>query len=461
MIVWNSTLWREAEHMKATQLAKMSVGTGAAILALTVVPAAAASASPAVFVHCPSPGVQATGLVNAITTANGAGGGTINLASGCTYTLTTFNSIRANPAYNPSDPTSGPPTLGPNGLPIITTPITINGWNTTIARSAPSTKPFRFFEVDGPSGNLALRGLTLTGGFAPFGGAIFNDEGTASLNHIQVTGNTAGGGGGIASGIGPDHPNDIGPIGTLTLNSSQVNNNTASNGGSAGGILNRGGTLNLNFSDVNGNTASNGGGGIASGPGNGGVAGTSTLNLFFSQVNNNTSNGGPAAGAGGLSNGGKATINLSQVNDNSAPGAPGGGILNHGTMTINLSQVNGNSAGNAGPGVDGLGGGIANADYSAVGALNSGVLTVNLSQVSNNSASGMGGGIFEAGVNPADFSYTLPGGPLTINASLVTGNSSGVGGGIFAVAPSPVTVKLTLVAKNSLPQCVPSIPGAC
>jgi hypothetical protein len=50
----------------------------------------------------------------------------------------------------------------------------------------------RIFEVDGPSGNLSLQNVTLTGGTASdFGGAIFNSSGTVTLNESVVTGNSA------------------------------------------------------------------------------------------------------------------------------------------------------------------------------------------------------------------------------------------------------------------------------
>jgi hypothetical protein len=66
------------------------------------------------------------------------------------YTLTA--------AYN-----NGP--LGGNGLPVITTRITIAGAHSAIARS--SSQQFRIVEVDGPGGNLAVSGLTLPAGTPP------------------------------------------------------------------------------------------------------------------------------------------------------------------------------------------------------------------------------------------------------------------------------------------------------
>lgn len=436
--------------MRTKTIAKTALGIGAGLLALAVAPAAVAYASTAVSVPCSGSGGGAAGLIAAVNTANLSGGGTINLARGCTYTLSS--------AYDTSK------IAGANGLPEVTSRITITGFGgedrdvakasetesagTTIAGTGTG---FRIFEVDGPGGNLTLDGLTITKGSSPAGGGILNIEGAVTLNHSQVTGNTAaGGGGGIASGTAD--PTHLGPIGTLTLNFSQVNGNVTLGAG-GGGILNRAGTLTLNFSHVDGNISAGGGGGIASGSGNGGTAGSSTLVVRFSEVNNNTSNGGPMAGAGGIANGGMATIFLSRVNHNSAPGAAGGGILNHGTMTITLSEVSGNKAPNDGHGNDGIGGGIANLNFGPAGIGAGGVLTISRSEVNDNSASGIGGGIVEAGFNPAG--TFAPGGQLTLNGSQVSDNTSASGGGIFASAGSPVTLKHTSVRENTPNNCFP------
>jgi hypothetical protein len=114
-------------------------------------------------------------LIAAITAANSSGGGTINLAPGCTYNLTTANNTI--------------PMLGGNGLPVISSRITINGFRTTIAGNNTS---FRIFFVS-VTGNLTLQGLTITGGTAIAGGGIANLEGTLTLNRTTVTGNTATG----------------------------------------------------------------------------------------------------------------------------------------------------------------------------------------------------------------------------------------------------------------------------
>src|SRR6266702_4063978 len=392
--------------MKAFEVVIAGLGGSAAILLLTATPAAQASTR--VNVPCSGPAGGPAGLIAAISAANATGGATINLAAGCTYQLTAANNTSL--------------ALGSNGLPVITSPITLNGSGTTIAGNDTT---FRVLEVSG-TGNLTLQGLTITGGTTGgMGGGILNLEGTLTLNHSQVSGNAAQGGpmsngGGIASGtLG------TGPLGTTTLNASQVNGNTTS--GSAGGILNRGGTFTLNASQVTGNTATT----------------------------------GPRAGAGGIANGGTATLNASQVTGNTAPGGFGGGILNHGQMTIHASIVANNTTPSDSSGDQGGGGGIANLNITPLtGTPDSGVLTVTLSQIRGNSASGPGGGILEDGVNPDD-TLGQPGGPLTLQQTRVTGNSAAQGGGIFASTGSPVTLNRSLIFGNVPTNCYPpgTIPG--
>jgi len=145
--------------------------TAASLFVLVSVGAASVSVS----VACSS-----SSLISAIASANSSGGGTINLASGCHYALTT-------------------PDNGENGLPVVTSRINVNGNGATID----GTNSVRVLEVDGPGGNLSLKDVTITGGSAAdFGGGIANIDGAVALNHSQVTGNTAVvAGGGIASAI--------------------------------------------------------------------------------------------------------------------------------------------------------------------------------------------------------------------------------------------------------------------
>jgi hypothetical protein len=197
--------------------------------------AAGAVAVPAdAFADTPVP-CDATALVDAVTSANLAGGGRLVLAASCTYTLTTAGGAGA----------------GASGLPVITTPITLAGTDTTITRD-PSAPQFRIAEVDGPAqqagadGRLTVESTTLSGGDAGFGvgGAIANlGGGTVTLRGARVTGNHAAYGGGLY--------ND----GALSLFVGLVSGNTADIEG--GGVYNGSGTVVRRATGVAGNTPDN------------------------------------------------------------------------------------------------------------------------------------------------------------------------------------------------------------
>jgi hypothetical protein len=473
-------------HISTTRIAVTTAG--AAIVALLWV--TAASAATVINVPC---GDQVD-LVAAINAANSAGGGTLNLAARCDYALTSVDNS------------------GENGLPVVTTPIAVNGNGATID----GTGSVRVLEVDGP-GSLSLQNLTITGGSADIGGGIENVGGSVTLNHSQVTGNSAVlAGGGIASATfdpssvaslilngsavtGNEQTLDaqdgglggggiLNVLGSATLSGSQVNENSAQ-GFVGGGIANgdyfnfasSGSVLTISHSQVNGNSAPNAGGGgiqnllgsvtvsasqvdrntslngggISSGNGNGNTPpGAAHLQLNNSEVDGNTATatpvpgGGPPIAAGGIANGSDAILNNTEVDDNTASHISGGGIVNHGTMTLNHSEVNGNSAAGSGPLASG--GGI----FSAEGppGSNPTSLTLNNSVVDGNHAGGNGGGI----ANGASFGpMSLPGGALTLRNSDVTGNSAAHGGGIFN---NGGTVSLTHsnVAGNAVDNCEPT-----
>ena len=481
--------------MRTISIVKTGLGSSAAILFAGFLAAASAQASTGASVPC-SP----ARLIAAITAANTAGGGAINLAPRCHYALTT--------AVGNGD-----------GLPPVTTRIAVNGNGATID----GTGAVRVFEVDGPGGNLSLTNVTITGGSADNGGGIENVGGTVTLNFSTVTRNTAtDAGGGIASATfdpssvakltlnfsrvtdnsqtaGPADPNSLGGGGIvsilgkatlnvsqvsgntamgfvgggiasgdymnfsgtssfLTLNNSRVTGNTAPNAG-GGGIQNLLGTVAVNNSQVNGNSSLNGGG-ISSGNGAGGVVppGPSHLTLNNSQVNGNTatapvpqpgSMSGPPIAAGGIANGGVAVLNNTQVNNNTASHTSGGGIVNHGTMTLINSQVNRNTA--AGSGVVASGGGI----ISAQGMPGSAPTTLTLinSRVNNNRAGGDGGGI--ANGIPLPGPMPLVGGTLKLVNSQVIGNTAAAGGGIFNNLGT-VTLVNALIIGNHPDNCEPT-----
>jgi hypothetical protein len=485
--------------MKTMSVVKTGLGGGVALLLAGFLAAAPAQASTRGFVPC-----NTGKLIAAITAANAAGGGAINLAPRCRYALTT--------AVGNGD-----------GLPPVTARIAVNGNGATID----GTGAVRVFEVDGPSGNLTLTNVTITGGSADNGGGIENLGGTVTLNFSTVTRNTAtDAGGGIASATGlvgtsvakltlnfsrvTDNSQTAGPASSgslggggivsilgrvtlnfsqvsgnsamglvgggiasgdyinfsstssfLTLNHSQVTGNTAPNAG-GGGIQNVLGTVTVNSSRVNGNTSLNGGG-ISSGPGNGGVPpppGTSHLTVNNSQVNGNTatapvpqpgSMSGPPIAAGGIANGGVAVLNSTQVNGNTASHTSGGGIVNHGTMTLVNSQVNGNTA--AGSGIVASGGGIISAQGEPGSP--STILTLINSRVNFNRAGGDGGGIAN-GVPLPNAPMPLVGGALKLVNSQVIGNTAGIGGGGIFNNLGTVTLVNALIIANHPDNCEPT-----
>jgi hypothetical protein len=96
-------------------------------LAGSVLAAPGAQAQDAAITEC-----STAGLISKITEANQAAGSvTITLAARCTYTLTAAAGTSAN---------------GPNGLPVITGDITLDG-NNSVIRRAPDAPAFRILEV--------------------------------------------------------------------------------------------------------------------------------------------------------------------------------------------------------------------------------------------------------------------------------------------------------------------------
>ncbi|MFD4508307.1 right-handed parallel beta-helix repeat-containing protein [Streptomyces sp. NPDC058457] len=292
------------------------------------------------------PNCSTSALIAAINTVN-ATGGTVNLFPGCTYTLTG--------ADNDS-----------NGLPVITSTVTVTGFNDTITRS--SMALFRIFEVDAP-GNLTLNSLTLSNGHAPnagagVGGAVLVNSAALTLNAARVTNNTADfQGGGIFS-----------TNGTVKVNNSTLSSNTAPQGG---GLEANGGSFVFNGGTITGNTSNSYGGGVAS------LFTTAAFNA--TRITNNT-----AVIGGGIAVHANTTLNSSQVTGNTATGSGvlgGGGIYNEGSpLALNLSPVSNNHATGAGS----RGGGIFNTFPGAVATLLN-------TRVSSNSAADNAGGIYNTG----------------------------------------------------------------
>ncbi|MDD5276497.1 MAG: choice-of-anchor Q domain-containing protein [Methylovulum sp.] len=264
-------------------------------------------------------GTQCT-LINAINNANadadtdgtpggcpaGSGADTLNLKANKNYVLNTVDNQGA----------------GPNGLPTITSVITINGNGITIKRShAVGTPSFRLLHVAGNGGNLILNDVNLTGGRLTgnqqYGGAILN-EGRLTLNNTKVSGSSSLD---AAGGIANTYQS------RLTLNDSTVSGNKAPQGG---GIVNfQAATAAINNSTVSDNIATNG---DFAGIGNGG-----TMTLVNSTVSGNRSQS--SWGTGGIANSGELKLIHTTVSNNRIEVGSVAGVSSSGTLTLINSIV--------------------------------------------------------------------------------------------------------------------------
>jgi len=254
----------------------------------------------------------------------GSGGDTINLAAAI-YTLTTVDNTD--------------PTLGPTGLPSITSQITINGNSATIERNSDGGTPeFRIFHV-ASGGDLTLANITIANGDpgSKRGGGVYN-EGTVDISNSTFTGNTATYGGGIYNKGGAAavdisystiYSNTVTTYGggilnnfSLNIGNSTVSANMADQGG---GVLNNGGTLNISNSTFYGNTATSGGG----------IDNTfgTTIDITNTIVAGNTA----ANCAGSIASGG---YNVESANDCSLSAT--GDITNSTTITTTLGPLQDN-----------------------------------------------------------------------------------------------------------------------
>jgi predicted outer membrane repeat protein len=190
------------------------------------------------------------GLIAAINTANTNNqADTIDLAAGCTYTLTAIN--------NTGD--------GPNGLPMIVSDggnaLIINGNGATITRVGAAS--FRLIYV-ASGATLSIQNLTLSNGQND-GGAALN-YGTLSVSNSIISGNQSGTG-------------TILSFGTLTIDQSTFAGNTAGNGGA----LYAGGAVTITNSTFSGNATVNNDGGA--------IFAIGTMNIANSTFSGNSSVG--------------------------------------------------------------------------------------------------------------------------------------------------------------------------
>jgi hypothetical protein len=251
------------------------------------------------------PAGDSVALVRAITCANDNPDANIINLTNSTYSFSAANNTDIN--------------FGGNALPIITTPITINGNGAALERASAAPE-FRLLDIEG--GTLSLDHITLTGGKGVLGGGIRN-LGTVTLTHSSVISNsTDNDGGGIRN------------EGSLTISDSSIINNSA--GGSGGGINN------LNVVKItNSSIANNTAGAIG-----GGMSNQASITIINSSIVGNRVTGNGFGG--GIANGNDLTVVNSIISGNSTPGRGGGLYIGDGTTTLVNSTLSGNSSGQGG-----------------------------------------------------------------------------------------------------------------
>jgi len=372
-------------------------------------------------------------LVTEIGQANSVGGSnTIELGAGCIYDLTVVN----NNWY------------GPNGLPAISSSLTIDGNGATIARDSTAAKFRLLFVGANPlntltggytspgAGQLTLRDVTLSdgwaqggdsdggGGGAGMGGAIFS-QGVVTIIDSTLTANKADGGSSLDGSAGPGG----GGIGTNSSGDAGGGFGSGTFGGASGGTggVDKGGgggggfvsTENGVPASENGEPVGGAGGGPATGTGGeGGIPGGTP------------GQGGDGSGGGGTSFGVQSNDTggaFGQGGQGTGAGGAGGGVGGGGGSGTD----NGGGGGFGGGGGLGGGGGNPGAGGGMGGFGGGGGAGVNLPGDSGFGGGGstttVGGG--GAGMGGAIFNMQ---GTLTITNSTLAGNSAAGGGGTVA-----------------------------
>ncbi|KOY56466.1 hypothetical protein [Streptomyces sp. XY332] len=444
--------------------------------ALVAVPAPAAHAA-TVQVRCSVPD-----LVAAINAANGSPGpDTLQLARNCTYKLTSPDPV------NPG-----------NGLPVITSEITVEGRGATIRREERGSMvpKFRILFV-GPTGNLTLTRTTISGGFATdcpafpdppgvaCGGGISN-SGTMRVTRSKFVGNTSKSDV-FAQGGGIDNP------GTGSVSETEVTGNhviysgSAIGGLAAGGAIANDGPLTVSGSRLTGNTATvtEDTQSVAFGAGIISFAETTIQNTVISK-NRSFAPGGIARAtvSNGIPEPGRLTVTGGAISDNTSDAphgiAQGGGIANNSLMTVRGVKISGNRVvaengtargagirmgpfgtldltdshitGNTANALNGTaqGGGLDNPDGGTLTAKRNKVLR---NTVTAKGGTAQGGGLYHAG-------GTTGLGTTTLEENTITHNRAGDGGGIFK-ASGILTLNGDVIRENRPNNCSPAgaVPG--
>ncbi len=201
--------------------------------------------------------------------------------------------------------------------------------STVIDASGFGGTPDRVFHLIGTS-TATISGITIQGGDQSNGGGIFVDNtSTLNLSDATLTGNNNSGAGVAGSG-GAIHVH-----GTANLDGVLLSGNTANDGGAIGFHGAVGGSL-TNVT-ISGNTTTGNGGGLWN---------DSTITVTNSTITGNSAN---ADTGGGIHNQGTLTLIDTAISGNSA--VWGGGISSNDTMTLQRVTIDANMSSNNGGGI--------------------------------------------------------------------------------------------------------------
>ena len=257
------------------------------------------------------------------------------------------------------------------------------------------------------TGVTIQKGDTGTSQGENFGGGIYIEEGTLTLNDSVVQDCTVQSTGG---GIFNDQ-------GLLEVNRSTIRRNFAYTGG---GIKTTNGPLTLNHSTVSDNEASHDGGGIHT---------IDTAVEVYPIVLNDTILYGNTAGRGGGVHSQSQSLRLNRctVEENRSEDEDGGGVYVAfgSTATLDDCSVRMNH------------GGLPGSHHGGGGLLNAGTLIVNSTTLRENQAALRGGGIKVAS------------GEVVLTNSTVSGNSCGEEGGGIAIDSGSISIANSTLSDNT------------
>jgi len=223
-------------------------------------------------------------------------------------------------------------TNGPNGLPVVSSNITLVMNGSTIRRAADAPTEFRIFALSS-TGILNIDGGIISGGrlSASRDGAAFLNLGVLNVTNVTISDNQTGGNGGAIF----SNP----PSANLTIIDSRLLNNKGANGGA---IYNAGVGITLMNTILRDNEATSGSGGAVY------TNGIAVLNGGGSSYINNKAaqNGGAIYNNGGNIQVFNPTISGNQANAGGALYLAGGAqlIVAHATIADNITLDNGNAA---------------------------------------------------------------------------------------------------------------------